>query len=224
MYRLDRPLNEQYSKPSFAAAPVSAPLTSILPVQPVEDEYYFEEEIERKRGVSIWLVLLIAIAVIALALFGVYKFYPATFNKLSQTYNRITGKTDTVIPVYRHEIKADTLKKDTVNKAAPAEDTATLKSKAPAASPATTKATDTVKHSRWEVIESSFRQLARVNAEIKRLKTFGIDAHLVTDAPGPLLKVSVGTFSTFSEAEAAKLTLVKAGKISKTSQTLEIIL
>lgn len=204
-------------KPSFAE-PVSAQVPSVSPVQAVDDDHFYEEETGTKRRVNVWLIVLIAITAAALILFGVYKFYPQAFDTLGATYNKITGKSDTAVPVYRREVKADTIKKTVP---APAKDT-TIKTVPPATAPVTV--IDTTKHSRFEIIANASRHYTTVAADVAKLKAKDVDAKILSkeDAPGPLLKVSVGTFQSLNSAEAAKAVLVKAGKIKSNSQILEI--
>jgi hypothetical protein len=184
--------------------------------QPLTQPEYFEEETETKRPVNIWLILIIAIAAIALALFGVYKFYPVVFDNLGTAYHKAVGKKDsTDAPVLRHEVTTDTIKKETSVKD-------TVKQKVAAAA-ADTNVADTVKHSRFEVIDNSYRRLPMANASLRRLKAKGIVApKILTDAPGPLLKVSVGTFPTYGEAQTAMKKMIREGKINKNSQILPI--
>jgi hypothetical protein len=208
-------LSEQ--KPSFAE-PVSAQAPSVSPVQAVDDDHFYEEETGTKRRVNVWLIVLIAITTAALIIFGVYKFYPLAFDKLGATYNKITGKSDTTVPVYRREAKADTAGKA----AAPAKDTVT-KTTPPVTSP--TVVADTTKHPRFEIIENSFRKEAFATLEVNHLKAKNIiGAKILTkeEAPGRRFKVSAGTFSTETEAAAAKDDLIKAGKIRKDSYILPI--
>ncbi|HEY8930873.1 MAG TPA: SPOR domain-containing protein [Mucilaginibacter sp.] len=196
-------VNEQFARPAFsnpAVTPTSAP--DPRPVEAVVEEPYYEEEVERRRGLSIWMIILIAVVVIALAVFGVYKFYP-------QLIDKITGKADTSTTVYRHETPADTTKKTA---AAPAQVDSARKTAPVTASAAT--AADTAKQPHFEIIAGSFRRITSANAEIKRLKAKGVEAVISTDAPGPLLKINVGTFKTEAEATAAMSVLVKAGKIA----------
>jgi hypothetical protein len=187
-----------------------------MPAQENENDQYFEEEADTKKKLNIWLIILIAISVVALAIFGIYKFYPEAFDKLGATYNRMTGKRDTTVPVYRREVKADSIKKTAP---AFAKDTS-IKTVPPATPPVT--AADTAKHSRFEIIVSSFRQLGFANTEVRHLKASGIDAKIVTDAPGTRLKISAGAFPTEIDADAAMKVLEKAGKINKKSYILEI--
>ncbi|SHN09203.1 SPOR domain-containing protein [Mucilaginibacter sp. OK098] len=219
IYKQGQSLNDQYSKPSFTdPGPAPVLITKPMPAQANENDQYFEEETERKKPINIWLIILIAVSVIALAIFGVYKFYPGAFDKLGATYNRITGKKDTVVPVYRREVKADSVKKAIP---APVKDTA-IKTVPPATNPVVTTAADTTKHTRYEIIVSNFRQINYANTEVQRLKARGVDAKIVTDAPGPRLKISVGTFPTEIDADGAMKVLEKAGKINKKSYILAI--
>lgn len=204
----------QAPPPPIEPAPASVP--SVQPVQVVDDHYYEEEIIERKR-VNIWMILLIFITVIALAIFGVYKFFPGAFDKLETAFSRITGKSDTIVPVYRHEappVAVDTEKKEKTKdttKATPAQ--------------APTAATDTTKHERFEIIENNFKKEALAILEVARLKAKDIpDAKVLgkDEVPGPHFKVSAGTFTTEAEAIEKKDILVKAGKIRKDSYILPI--
>jgi hypothetical protein len=211
MAKLGFPSNKEQTKPAFIETktlPVSIP----GPVQAVEQPQYFEEETEDKRGINIWLVILIVIGVALLAIFGIYEFYPATFNKMSGAYHKLTGQGAVVSPVLHHAVKTDTIKKTI-----PSTDTA-VKTIIPA-----TPVADTMNHSRFEVIAEKFRQLERANAEVVRLRSAGLGAKILLDAPGPFIKISVGTYPTYAGADSARLALIKAGKISKhTDEPLEI--
>jgi hypothetical protein len=219
IYKQGQPINDQHSKPSFTdPGPAPVLITKPMPAQANENDQYFEEETERKKPLNIWLIILIAVSAIALAIFGVHKFYPEAFDKLGTTYNRITGKKDTVVPVYRREVKADSVKKAA---SVPVKDTA-IKTVPPATNPVVTTAADTIKHTRYEIIVSNFRQINYANTEVQRLKARGVDAKIVTDAPGPRLKISVGTFPTENAATAKMKVLEKAGMINKKSYILPI--
>jgi hypothetical protein len=214
-----------YSNPVSTEPVKSSSVTSVPPAviaaQAIRQQQYFEEEPEIKKRPGIWLIILIAIGVLALAVFGIYKFFPAEFDKLRKQFRNESNETvkpDTAVHVYRHEANADTVKKAL----SVATDT-TIKTTAPAAGTAGVPE-DTVEQSRFEIVVASFtrRQVARANAEVTRLKALGLDARIATDIPGPRLKVSVGTLPTYAAAHAKLLALVKAGKINKDSQLLEI--
>jgi hypothetical protein len=104
--------------------------------------------------------------------------------------------------VYRHEVKTDPAKKIGAANDANAK----------------TAAVDTVKHSRFEVIVSESLVWAKANAEVDRYKSAGLTAYIVTDAPGNMIKVSVGKYPTFHQADSARQALIIAGRISKYSK------
>ncbi|MEO6632274.1 MAG: hypothetical protein ABIN13_11145 [Mucilaginibacter sp.] len=212
VFKPGQTVNDQYTKPSFAdPATPSAP----KPVQPVVDEPYFEEEPERKK-LSIWLIILIAVTAVALAIFGVYKFYPQAFDKIGAAYHSITGKTDTAVPVYRHEVKDTTA----VKKPAVAKDTV-VKTLSP-----TVTVVDTTKQLPWVIVVKSFLAWQHKSAynEVNHLKAKNVDAIVLSkeQATGPLLKVSTGIYPTQNDAEAARSVLVTAGKIRKDSYVLQL--
>jgi hypothetical protein len=222
IYKQAQSSNDEYSKLSTVEqSPAPVFISKPVQAQPQENDSYFEDETEKKKKkINIWLVILIAITAIVLAVFGLSKFYPEAFDKLGATYHRMISKADTVVPVYRRDVKRDSIKK--AEPAIAKKDTV-IKNILPASTPPLAAA-DTVKHSRFEIISNASRHFKTVATYVARLKAKNVDAKILskTDAPGPLLKVSVGTFQSPSDAEAAKLVLVKAGKIKSNSQILEI--
>jgi len=176
--------------------PVSTPVVVIKPpvqIIPQQGQYFEEEETEYKRPVNMWLIVLLSIAAIALAIFGVYEFSPHVFDK-------IIGKKVIVVPIKRNEIKVDT-----VQKAAPV-----------------ITVVDTAKLVHFEIIAAKFPKWRkeRADAAVARYKSMGLDAKISTDDPGPFLKISVGTYFTPNEADSARLALIKSGKINKNSKEI----
>ncbi|MCR8561427.1 hypothetical protein KXD93_27485 [Mucilaginibacter sp. BJC16-A38] len=205
--------NTPYQKPSFTE-PAPASVSSTPPVQAAEDDQFYEEETSGRKRVNVWMIVLIIITVVALALFGVYKFFPAAFDKLGTTFGR--SKADTAVPVYRHEVKP--VVADTTKKEQPKDTTAKV-------IPAPAAVVDTTKKERFEIIENSFRKEAFAILEVTHLKARNVnDAKVLTkeEAPGTRFKVSAGTYPTEAEAAAAKDVLLKAGKIRKDSYILPI--
>jgi hypothetical protein len=192
----------------------SVPILTHKPLQQpanfVQQPEYFDEEPETRRRVSIWFILIMIIVAIAGGLFATYKFFPDTFVRINAAYHSIINHKDSTISVMRHNA-ADTIKKQNAVK-----DSAKLKAADDAA------IADTIRHSRFEVIEHSYAKYPLAFAAVKNLKAHGVEAKILTDVPGPLLKVSVGTFKTYEEAVAAKETLVAAKKIKENSQILPI--
>ncbi|HTD39448.1 MAG TPA: hypothetical protein VK671_02420, partial [Mucilaginibacter sp.] len=75
---------------------------------------------------------------------------------------------------------------------------------------------------RWEVIGSSFETQAAAEHSIENYKSIGLEAKIVTDAPGKRIKLTLGTYKTEQDAENAKLALIKTGKVKKDIYTLKI--
>jgi hypothetical protein len=162
--------------------------------------------------------MLIAILAIALAVFCVYKFYPEVFDKVGSALH-ITKKTDTAAPVYRREVKTDTIAKTAA--APPKDSTAKTAVQPVAAAPAP----DTVKKPSWVIVVISYRQEKFAIPEVNRLKAKNIDARVLSkdEAAGNRVKVATTTvYPSEAEAEAARSVLVKAGKIPATSSVLPL--
>ena len=194
MYKLGQPLSPGDAKPVFTAT-VSTPVAVAAPAQTIQQPQYFEEETEHERHVNVWLIILIALAVIALAIFGVYKLYPPATAKMNTLYHKIIGKQDdTTAQVSRHVIKADTAKK-----IAPVKDT-TVKTIIPAATP-----TDTVKRSAWAVIVMACGNPQVAETAVKHFKALGlINARSLnlSEIPGRKIKVAGGVFFNQNEADS----------------------
>jgi hypothetical protein len=192
-----QPLLGEPAKP-VVDKPVSTPVAVVPPpVQtiPEQGQYFEEEETEYKRPVNVWLIMLLSIAAIALALFGVYEFSPHAFDNIIGGHHKI--KKATVVPVKKQEIKVDT-----VQKAAPV-----------------ITVVDTAKLEHFEIIAGKFKswRKERADAAVAHYKSLGLDAKISTDAPGPLLKISVGTYFTQKEADSIRLALINSGKIKRNS-------
>jgi len=182
---------EPESKPVIE--PASAPKAAVYEPEPAKEEYYEEEY--RKRGVSLWAILLIALVVLGVAAFGVYHFFP---DKVHALYNKVIGKQDTVVKV-KHVKAVDTTKK------APVVDTLT-------------QTASIIPSERWEIIyERSYKNFPSAMAAVRLLKSKGLDAKVVPDDPGKYIKVSVGTFNTNKEADSAMKVFIKDRKISSKS-------
>jgi len=204
--KIGAPLSADTKKPVLSqtqpAAATQPPVAvSTAYVKPVPQPQYYEEEVAPKRGISVWLIVLIVLAVLCAAVFGVYKFYPSAFNKVKETFNKVTGKTAVAVPASKPVIRPDTAKK-----AAALTDTIEKKTTAPI---------DTVKPTRFEAIADKVLHLEKANERVKYLKSMGLNARIVLDAPGPLIKVSVGSFKTYEEADSLIKALLITGRINK---------
>jgi len=203
------------STPELAPSPIKT-------LRQLQQEQYVEEEYEQERPSKIWWILLITIVVIALGVFGVYKFYPTAFDKLKASYHKTFKKDGAIMPPVRPVAKPDSLNSDTVIKAVSSADSSG-KPVPPAGLGQGIAVADTENVSRFELVVASFKGHPSAERELAKYKAEGLDkAKIVTDAPGPLVKVSVGTYPSLDIAEIAKNEYIKTGKIPATSNILEI--
>ncbi|GAB3903194.1 HU domain-containing protein [Mucilaginibacter boryungensis] len=87
-------------------APIITQPDTDLPVETeVPAEEYYEDE---RRGMSVWLIILIAFTVIVIALGALYKFRPDTFNKYVSLLNK-SNTTQAPKPVVTKKADNDTL-------------------------------------------------------------------------------------------------------------------
>jgi len=220
IFKATQPLSADTKRPVLApdqpaAAPAPTVATTPPPPRAIHSPEYYEDEVEveQKRRVNVWLILLIIVALLGLAAFGVYKFYPQAFDKIKVEYDKLTGKPADTAAVVRHESKE--IKKDSAKKTMPATDTA-KKAAITAAKP------DSVKAPRWEAITNQFNNLQPANARVAYLKRMGYNAYIVLDAPGPYIHVSVGAYPTEAEADSVLNLLYKAGKIKKPKVSVKV--
>ncbi|PJJ84587.1 HU domain-containing protein [Mucilaginibacter auburnensis] len=182
-------------------------------IQPPHDESYSafpddEEEQERSRGP--WRAILITtiiLAVLAGGLFALYRYQPATFAQLQFWKNNTP---DTPVKARPSTIVIpgiDSLHTDSVKKAL---DT-------------TAKVADTIKTKRFELISGKgFKNLWGAGEALKKYRAMGFtDARLLEDFQGPLIKISIASFSSLSECEEMRLRLIKEGKLTRGARTIE---
>lgn len=130
----------------------------------------------------------------------------------------------TVVPA-----PSTTKKKEVVNKqnivsqqtATPAvtKPTAVTKSKTTVANAPVTntsliaKPSDAVGTRRFEVYAFTTGSIAEANTAIKRMRKYGLDPRVVTDAPGTLIHISIGHFTTKQEATDLAFKEIEAGHV-----------
>lgn len=202
----------------FEAVP--EPVPTIIPAEPVSEEEAQLEEVQEYeyeepasgRG-NLWIPLLLIIIIILLAILGLYKYKPAWFDRSAEKSpsfvavnadsNKNVPNTDTSKTAVLQDSSAKTVS-STVN---PSEQKI--------------NAIDSTK-SRFELMAGSFKTQKAADMAIKNYKGLGVDAKVVTDAPGKRIQLSIGTFRTKSEADKARIELIKTKKVSKDIYPLEI--
>ena len=186
-------LVEEVYVPQPEVAPEPEPVEQ-EEAQPIaeNEEEYQPEEEEYERPRRTGWLIFALIVIIAAGVYGLYRYNPAVFE-------RFTAKP---------KEKAVPKTIDT-----PVTDSTDVKP--------VVAVFDSTK-TRYEVIVSAVEKIETADVIIKNLKTLDVDAHVVPDDPGRNFKVTVGTYTTRTDAEAARKNLAAAGKIPKDAYTLEI--
>lgn len=77
---------------------------------------------------------------------------------------------------------------------------------------------------RFEVyVSPACKDMAQANRLMAKLRKKGLDPRLVTDAPGPLIHISIGNFKTATEAKAFAVKAQETGKVQGDAYPNEII-
>ncbi|WPU95989.1 hypothetical protein SNE25_10710 [Mucilaginibacter sabulilitoris] len=209
-------LNQEPEKAVPPPLPVA--MSATLVTEEGQPQEYVEEEPEEvKRSVNVWAIVLIVAVVIAVAVFGLYKYNPALFGADQQA-----TKTAAEQPKDQPTTKADTVIPDTTQTAPPVLDTPSKAISKPDAALDKTAAntTDTTAVPEYVIFAGSFKKQATSDLAIKNYKSIGIDARTLNGpGTGKLIKVVIGHFNTYKEGETLRLKLVKSGKLRKDSYT-----
>ena len=190
--------------------PPPPPKPTVIEKEEVQEEQEYEyEEPTRRSSSNIWIIVLLIVIIILLALLGLYKYKP-------DLIDRFREKTQTFVAVTDTNKKADTdtsaVKQDSVVKPNP---------QVSAADGQKNSLVDSTQ-SRFELMAGSFKTQKAADLAIENFKTLGIEAKIVSDAPGKHIQVSIGTFKTRAEADQARLEFINSKKVSKDIYPLEI--
>ncbi|WP_184545725.1 SPOR domain-containing protein [Mucilaginibacter sp. FT3.2] len=213
------PVSIADSAPAVVAEPLPLPppIREIrVPAQTVEQpQEYIDEEPAQKRGVSIWIIVLIILIALSAAGFGVYKYKPQWL-QLSKGEEMQLPPQPKASPV----IKPDTDSLKTVAKPA---DSVKAISKPDSALKKAVPVADTVATPTFVIFVGSFKTQSKSAEFLKDLKAKGVDARILSGpGTGRRIKVVVGSFATSAEAEAERHKLIDSKKIDKDSYSQQI--
>jgi cell division septation protein DedD len=181
----------------------------------VEQPEYIDDDPEVKRGVSIWIIIAIAVVVLAGAAFGVYKYNPALLH-LNDSSTEEQPRLEK--PKATPAVKPDTIKKDSIPTVT---DTAKAISKPVAALNKTVVNEDTISKTHYEILGGAFKTVKEANRTIANYEKMGLSAHILQNVPGRLIKVTLGSFYDRDEAVAAKQKIVSTGKLTSDKITIQ---
>lgn len=166
-----------------------------------QDQQHLQDIEHEIRKPSMLVVILFAVTILGLILFGFYLYNPDLFGNKPQT-NMVVKPINEPKPV---------TSKDTVKKAPPIV-------------PQTVAvAQDTLGRLHYEIMGGAFGTMPEVNVAIKNYKSLGLKAKLLKHAAGRRYKITLGTY--FSQDEAVKVqdSILKVTKISKESLYIQPI-
>lgn|GEM_PF-857645 len=166
-----------------------------------EENSYEETEDEPRRGYKWLWITLIVLVVAGGAVYGWFYY-----------------QQQQVQPVKKVKAAPAAAPKDTTDSTHTAKDTAAAANRAKVA-PVQNTAAQTIDSTkrRYEVIGVAEPSLKAANKDVNNYHNNGINAHILShkDAPGPLYKVSLGTYSTLKQAMAGRDSLLKTKKVRK---------
>jgi cell division protein FtsN len=213
----------------IVTVPVAAPDAPIeIPTMPqrleiipadAEQQAFVEEEVGQSKRNG-WIIFAVAaVVLLAITFYGVKLYNPSIFS--TETVKDTTAnkpvKTAKAVPV------KDTVAKDTVKPAVIKDSVMAVSTPAVKDTVATPAAVNNaITGRRFELMGGSFNSWKEANTAIRNYKHLGVDAHIVTDAPGRRVKVSIGTFKMRSEVAKARKELLNTKKVSKDIYPLEI--
>jgi hypothetical protein len=212
--RQGQPLSAEQRKPVFTQNQTGQSPRSAAPAPPVQTispPEYYEEETEPKRGISVWLIILIALVIAAMGVFAVFKFYPSVFDRFKEEFNKITGKTASTASIASLEKKTDSIKKKL-----PVKDS-TIKTVT------TTASQDSLNKSHFDIIVGDYGTPSLADYAVKHFKDLGVNARILnlSEATGPRIKVSAGSFPTTEDAQVFENKLISEHKILPSSYIIE---
>ncbi len=198
------------------------PVTEEAVVQVQEDEEVYEEEAEKSGNSFIkWLIaFVIVLALVAMSV-TIYFFRPAFLKAYNYSFPWQEPENSSQLPV--PYINTDSLAEE--KKKADSIYNSNLLQQFPDAEKAKDSLNVTVTKTvippkgsaRYELIIASWQTKTKAESHVKALKKGGYDAHIVSDAPGPRIKVSIGTFTNRNDGLQA---LDKANKNFKNNADL----
>lgn len=169
-------------------------------------EDYYEEE-ERRGPMRTIIIVVGVVLVLVVGIFALKTYAPDAFQRLQ--FWKQKGVT-VPLPVDKDSTlttPADTLKTDSTTTVDSIVKDSTAKVVA--------KGDTTI---RYELIVATCKNIGDANKKINEFKKVGLDVKIVTDAPGPRIKLSAGVYKTEAEAASAATALTDAKK-SKVADT-----
>jgi cell division septation protein DedD/nucleoid DNA-binding protein len=200
-----------YAAPVTVAVPVEANTSEEFETDEEEAAYLVKQSHKRRRN-SILTFVTLVILLTALAVYLVNKYNPSVFNL--QASKPKAGKTEPVINAKVVPIE-DSTAKDTAKTIGKPDSIPAINTKAAIDTVAKTPpaANNITTGKRYEILGGAFSTIEEANRTIKNYKSLGIEAKILENVPGRKRKVTLGTYATLEEAEAAREKILSTKKV-----------
>jgi hypothetical protein len=163
-----------------------------------------DEELAPEPKSKSWLYILLLLIIVALGLCTLYLLRPDIYNNIlhpNQHQPEIKNVIPVVTPEERETLIADSIYKDDVVKNLESGGFDVEKVKDSTDVTVNKKVVPNNNNIRYEIIIAAWQTRSKAEAHLKKLKENGINAHIVEDADGLLVKISAATLYNQQDAE-----------------------
>lgn len=173
--------------------------------EPAEEEYSYEEPVQRNNN-NTWIAVLLILIIALLALMGLYKYKPEWFDRSKDKPQTFTAIDSTAGQ------PADTSSTDSTKKVVTKQDSLT---KAQALVTNNTNAVDTTAVLHYELLAGAFKSEEQANEILKRYQNIGLRPRILKHTQGNSYKITLGTYFDKGVAQKAKDSMLNATKMNK---------
>lgn len=173
-----------------------------------EEEVYVDEEEKPRRGINVWVLLLILVTILSLALLAIYQYKPSVFDSFMKKK---------VAPVPVVVKPADTQKAapaDTSSKNAAKQDTAKPAAQQSVPVPQTIQQpVDTFATVHYDILGGAFKTQALAENVMAKYRKIGLEPRILRHAKGNFYKITLGTYFDKDEAQHKRDSILKVTRI-----------
>jgi cell division protein FtsN len=179
--------------------------------EPAEEEYSYEEPVQRNNNT--WIAVLLILIIALLALMGLYKYKPEWFDRSKDKPQTFTAVDTTAGQ------PADTSNTDTTKRVAAGQDSL-AKAQALVTNNTTTVDTAAVLH--YELLAGAFKSEEQANDILKKYQNIGLHPRILKHTQGNSYKITLGTYFDKGVAQKAEDSILNATKMTKGDIYLQI--
>lgn len=169
--------------------------------EPAEEEYNYDEPVQRKNRV--WIVVLLILIIALLTLMGLYKYKPEWFNLPKEKPQTFTAVDTTA---------GQPSNTDTTKKVATKQDSL---AKAQALVTNNTNAVDTAAVLHYEILGGAYKSSEQTYNIVNRYQSLGLKARILKHIEGKKYIITLGTYFNKEAADKALDSIANATKLRK---------